>query len=78
MLTPRWTSLPRALPSQRTAVTRRGWTRRLISRRMVRSRIMARDTFRPPAVDPAQPPINISANKIARDSPGQTLKSAVA
>ena len=38
----------------------------------------ARDTFRPPAVDPAQPPMNISANKIARDSPGQTLKSAVA
>lgn len=78
MLTPRWTSLLRALPSQRTAVTRRGWTRRFTSRRMVRSRIMARDTFRPPAVDPAQPPMNSRANRMARDSPGHRSKSAVA
>ena len=40
--------------------------------------ISTRDSFKPPAVEPAQAPINISITIIDLENCGQRLKSAVA
>ena len=40
--------------------------------------ITIRDTLIPPAVEPAQPPINISSNRMFLESEGHKLKSVVA
>ena len=40
-------------------------------------KIKARITLKPPAVDPADPPINISIRRMTCEKSGQTVKSVI-
>ena len=60
------------------AGTALGWSIRRISLTDTFCRITTRATLMPPAVEPAQPPINISATRMAFEKVGQVLKSTVA
>ena len=77
VLTERMLSREMGLPSICMTLTVCGWSRRWISARAARKRIMSRETFRPPPVDPAHAPMIIKNTKITRDSSGQRLKSTV-
>ena len=66
------------LPSKRTVWTECGWIIRLISRLVVLNRITTLDIFRPPAVDPAHPPINMIVRRMTLESVGHRSKFTVA
>ena len=68
----------RGLPSNRTVETALGCSIRRISLMETFPKITARATLIPPAVEPAQPPMNISATRMALEKVGQVLKSTVA
>ena len=55
-----------------------GCTIRFSSRTSDFHRISTRDTFMPPAVEPAQPPENISTSSAIRQKVGHMAKSTVA
>ena len=76
--TPRMLRSFRGLPSNWMAGTALGWSIRRISLTDTFCRITTRATLMPPAVEPAQPPINISATRMAFEKVGQVLKSTVA
>ena len=65
------------LPSNSTLLTERGCSIWRISFLISFSKITIRETFNPPDVEPAHPPINIRQNKMPFESSGQRLKSAV-
>ena len=57
-------SLSIGLPSNRTVLTERGCIKRRKSRLTVLNIKMILEIFNPPAVEPAQPPINIKVISI--------------
>ena len=66
-----------ALPSNQTRFTREGRISRFSSAWQDFSRMMIRETFIPPPVEPAHPPMNISSTRIQRESSGHRSKSQV-
>ena len=64
-------------PSILITSTTRGRRVRRSSRRAILHKMMIRDSFRPPAVLPAQPPRNISSRRSVLLRGDQTVKSAV-
>ena len=55
-----------------------GCTIRFSSRTSDFHRISTRDSFMPPEVEPAQPPVNISTSRAIRQNVGHRAKSTVA
>ena len=76
--TPRICRSLRVFPSKRIEGTAFGWSILRSSPAEAFSRMTTRATFTPPAVEPAQPPTNISATRMALENVGQVLKSTVA
>ena len=68
-------SLSTDCPSNLTVATMRGFSWRRISRTPDLSRIMSLATFRPPPVEPAQAPQNMSKIRIVCENPGHSVKS---
>ena len=73
--TPCSASLSTVLPSNFREDTERGCSILLSSRLTDLYMIITRETFSPPAVEPAHPPMNMSRNNTVFDSCGQRSKS---
>ena len=76
--TPRTCFSGKARPSIRTLITALGCSIFRISITAAFAKVTMRVTFNPPAVEPAQPPTNISSTSTVLEKTGHCPKSTVA